>query len=112
MLVHVRVFGPYSAFLRLFLWLCGRISRHISAVYGVRTHVHLARSQAQKQPPRNGIVAVESIEQGGLRVESEIAANCHRDVPGVPDIAGTAECVSPDPKRRMVIRDSQEPTVT
>ena len=67
----------------------------------MRAHVHLARSQAQEQPPRNRIVAVDSIQHRWLRVESQIAADSHREPLGIPDVTDTAKGVSPDPKRKI-----------
>src|SRR5712671_7578 len=78
----------------------------------MRTHIYLAGSQAQKEPPRNRIVAVDSIQYRGLRIESQIAANSHGELLRIPDVTYTAESVSANPKRSMLILDAQEHAVT
>ena len=63
--------------------------------------------QSQEQPPRHGIVAIDSIQHRRLRIERDIAADTERKLVRVPDVAHAAESVRADAKRRMSLSDTQ-----
>src|SRR2546423_4966269 len=60
---------------RRLLSIAPRTLRH-----AVHRHIHLARANAQKKLPGNGIVAIEAIQNGRLRIERDLASNAQRDL--------------------------------
>src|ERR1700741_5201895 len=77
-----------------------------SSVLAVHTaHLHLSRPEAQKQFPRNRIVAVKLIQHRGFGIERKIATNGNTHLVARKQFARTAKGIGADAKRRMIIRN-------
>src|SRR6266404_1448391 len=74
------------------------------------SHFHFCRSDSQKKPPRNRMVAVKLIEYSRLRIERYVTANSHRHLIRIPDVPCPAKGVGTDAEARMLLRDPQTST--
>src|ERR1043165_5548193 len=86
---------------------------HVVRVYvsTVHRHVHLARSKTHEQPPTYRVVSVDAIEYGWFRVESNVAANCHRQFIVGPKVARAPQRVRADAKDWMMLRDAEQGSI-
>ncbi len=73
-------------------------------------HFHLSWSDAQEQPPRSRVVAIELIEHRRFRIERYVTTDSQRDLVCVPKVPRSAKGIGADAEARMLLRDPQTST--
>ena len=82
---------------------------HVSAgpMHSMHAHVHLARTNAQKEFPRHRIATVDCVEYCGFGIERQITADPELHFFCGPQITHTTKSISTNPERGMVLRYAQ-----
>src|SRR5215216_6085392 len=86
---------------------------HLSAgsVHSMHTHVHLARTNAEKEFPGHRILTVDRVEYCGFGIERQITADPELHFICGPQISNTAKCITTDSKGGMIFCNPQQCSV-
>src|SRR5205814_2068662 len=80
---------------------------HSGRVTSGTGHGHLTRPQPQKESIRDGMAAIDRIENRRFGIERDVAADAERKLVCIPDIAHTSDSVRANSKRRMNLSNTQ-----